>query len=91
MTNTQHDESTEEQRLRLLLSRSPTRQRLVSLMLKGMSRKAIAAEMGRSPHTIDAHLKVMYRTLGFGDRARLMLIALSILESTPPRNRGVDE
>jgi hypothetical protein len=51
------------------------------LLLKGKARKAIAMEMQRSQHTIDSHLKTLYRAVGVGDRARLMLIAQAMLES----------
>ncbi len=59
----------------LLLSRSPTRRQLVELLLDGKSRKAIAMEMQRSQHTIDSHLKAIYRPIGVGDRACLMMLA----------------
>jgi DNA-binding NarL/FixJ family response regulator len=50
------DEMHARGRLAELLARSPVRQRLVTLLLRGESRKEIASALQRSPHTIDAHL-----------------------------------
>jgi DNA-binding CsgD family transcriptional regulator len=77
-------EADKQERLVTLLSRSPTRQQLVRLLLEGKSRKAIAAAMKRSQHTIDAHLKVIYRTVGVGDRAQLMLLARDLVRKAVP-------
>ena len=74
------------QRLAELLSRSPTRRRLVALLLEGLTRKQIAFEMKRSGHTVDSHLKSIYRELGIGDRAQLMMLAESLC--APPPNFG---
>ena len=77
-------------RLAQLLARSPVRRRLVALLLRGYARKEIASAMQRSPHTIDAHLKAIYRHVGIGDRGRLMLLASSMGPSMPPpRNKGL--
>lgn len=76
------------ERLALLLSRSPTRRRLVALLLEGKSRKAIALEMQRSQHTIDSHLKAIYATIGCGDRARLMMMVHELLSAPPPPGSG---
>lgn len=82
-------EADKQERLVSLLSRSPTRQQLVRLLLEGKSRKAIAAAMKRSQHTIDAHLKVIYRTVGVGDRAQLMLLARDLVrKAVPPPELG---
>jgi DNA-binding CsgD family transcriptional regulator len=72
------------------MARSPVRQRLVALLLSGESRKEIARILQRSPHTIDAHLKAIYRHVGIGDRGRLMLLASQLAGAkTPPRNWGL--
>jgi DNA-binding NarL/FixJ family response regulator len=81
-------EADKQERLVTLLSRSPTRQQLVRLLLEGKSRKAIAAAMKRSQHTIDAHLKVIYRTVGVGDRAQLMLLARDLVRKAVPPGTG---
>ncbi len=71
-------------RLAQLLARSPARQRIVALLVEGRSRKEIARDLGRSPHTIDAHLKAIYRHVGVGDRGRLLLLASQLPDLTPP-------
>lgn len=80
----QWDEMLARERLAQLLARSPVRRRLVELLLRGHARKEIASAMHRSPHTIDAHLKAIYRHVGIGDRGRLMLLASSMGPSMPP-------
>jgi DNA-binding NarL/FixJ family response regulator len=69
------------ERLAVKLARSSTRRRIVHLLLEGKTRKEIAAIMGRSPHTIDSHIRVLYRAVGFGDRAQLMMLAQKLLDS----------
>ncbi len=80
-------------RLGGLLHRSSARRAIVHLLLEGCTRKQIALELNRSQHTIDAHLKLMYREVGVGDRARLMLLAIKLRDCghlppppIPPRN-----
>lgn len=85
----QWDEVLARERLAQLLARSPVRQRLVELLLRGHGRKEIASAMQRSPHTVDAHLKAIYRHVGIGDRGRLMLLASSMRPSMPPQNKGL--
>lgn len=77
-------DSESEHRLRRVLSRSPVRREIVALLIEGRTRKQIAALMQRSPHTIDAHLKSIYRYIGCGDRGRLMLFAQRLLNQPPP-------
>ncbi|XWV15173.1 MAG: hypothetical protein HEQ11_02400 [Gemmatimonas sp.] len=58
------------------------------LLLDSCTRKQIALELKRSQHTIDAHLKTIYREVGVGDRAQLMLLAIKLRdcgELPPPR------
>lgn len=73
-----------------VLRRSSVRRAIVRLLLEGCSRKEIALKMNRSQHTIDAHLKAMYREVGVGDRARLMLLAIKLREygELPPPELG---
>jgi DNA-binding CsgD family transcriptional regulator len=78
------DEMHARERLAALMARSPVRQRLVALLLSGESRKEIARILQRSPHTIDAHLKAIYRHVGIGDRGRLMLLASRLPEAKNP-------
>jgi DNA-binding NarL/FixJ family response regulator len=67
-----------------VLSRSPVRRAIVLLLLEGCSRKQIALKLNRSQHTIDGHLKAIYREVGVGDRARLMLMASTLLQHGEP-------
>jgi DNA-binding NarL/FixJ family response regulator len=87
-----HDESSEPlHRLGGLLRRSSARRAIVHLLLDGCTRKQIALELKRSQHTIDAHLKTIYREVGVGDRARLMLLAIKVRdcgELPPPPELG---
>ena len=78
-------------RFRGLLRRSSSRRAIVHLLLEGCTRKQIALKLSRSQHTIDAHLKAMYREVGVGDRARLMLLAIKLRdcgELPPPPGIG---
>lgn len=74
-------------RLALLLRRSPMQRDIVRLLVAGRSRKQIAAILDRSPHTIDGHLKDLYRFVGVGDRARLMLLASRLQATREPAPR----
>lgn len=80
-------------RLALLRSRSPMRRRIVVLLLEGRSRRAMAVELQRSQHTIDSHLKAMYRAIGVGDRARLMMMVQGLIgpEDLPPLEMGTGD
>ncbi|MCO4100341.1 MAG: hypothetical protein HEQ38_13295 [Gemmatimonas sp.] len=82
----QEEQSDARGRLLNLLSRSPQRRAIVSYLLEGCTRKVIAVRMGRSQHTIDAHLKAIYREVGVADRARLMLLASALFKTdkSPP-------
>lgn len=78
--------------LRDVLSRSPIRREIITLLLAGLPRKAIAARLNRSEYTIDDHIKAIYRATATGDKARLAVIAvLSGIDFSPPppRKRGV--
>lgn len=78
-------------RLARLLSRSSIRTRIVELLVQGKSRKAIASALNRSPHTIDAHIKQLYRGVGVYDRAQLIVVAVLLFRfgiSSPPPNFG---
>jgi DNA-binding NarL/FixJ family response regulator len=63
----------------------------VKHLLEGRQRKQIAALLDRSAHTIDGHVKELYRAVGVSDRAQLILLA-SRLQSfdaaPPPQHRG---
>jgi DNA-binding NarL/FixJ family response regulator len=75
--------------LRVLLGRSAVRRELLSHLIEGRSRKEIARLMSRSQHTVDAHLKAIYRAVGYGDRAILILLVAELqLESPPPPGIG---
>ena len=86
--NTRDELSEVLHRFRGLLQRSTSRRAIVHLLLEGCTRKQIALKLSRSQHTIDAHLKIIYREVGIGDRARLMLLATKLRDSgelPPPR------
>lgn len=70
--------------LEALLARSAVRRELLRLLASGHSRKAIARIMGKSVHTIDGHLKDLYRAIGYGDRALLILLAAQLDDRIPP-------
>ena len=75
--------------IRDVVSRSPIRREIISLLLSGQPRKAIAARLNRSEHTIDDHIKAIYRATGTGDKARLAVIAvLSGIDLSPPPRIG---
>lgn len=78
--------------LRELLNRSPVRRQVVVHLMQGCSRKEIASRMNKSPHTIDAHIKAIYRIVGIGDRAVVVLLASQVLETvldpSPPPESG---
>lgn len=65
-----------------LVSRSEVRRRIVALVAAGESRKGIACAIDRSPHTVDAHLKDIYRRTGLRDRVLLAIVARRL---PPPR------
>ena len=48
--------------------------------------------MNKSPHAIDAHIKAIYRIVGVGDRAVVVLLASQVLETvldpSPPADSG---
>jgi DNA-binding NarL/FixJ family response regulator len=89
--NSQGESSEPLHRLGGLLRRSLIRRAIVHLLLEGCTRKQIALRLKRSQHTIDAHLKIIYREVGVGDRARLMLLATKLRECgepPPPQELG---
>lgn len=81
--------------LNALLARSAVRRELLRLLASGHSRKAIAKIMGKSVHTIDGHLKILYRAIDCGDRALLILLATQLdgrLPLPPPKlGDGADD
>ncbi len=52
------------ERLFELLNRRPGCRQLVGLLCAGFSRKQIAAKLGLSKHTVDWHLRRLYRDAG---------------------------
>ena len=64
------DEATIEQ---LIIRRSAVRQ-ILRLRLHGKTRKEIAAIVGKSPHTIDWHLRELVRSCGALSLMRIVLI-----------------
>ena len=68
--------------LRLIAPIGSLRYKIVILLASGRPRKSIAIALGRSVHTINDHLKEIYRTTGVGDR--VLLAALVRAAFNPP-------
>lgn len=83
--------SSERQRLRRLeqlIAASEVKASIIHLLLLGFQRKQIAVALRRSSHTVDGHLKELYRELHIGDRAQLMMLANQLKKSPPPNFGG---
>lgn len=50
---------------------SKTEKRVLALLLKGMTERGAAAELGRSPNTVHVHVRNIYRKLGISSRKML--------------------
>lgn len=74
--------STEERinRLTDLLQNSSTKLQVALGVLRGKSRKQIAAHLGRSTHAVDMHLKEIYRSTGIGDRVDLAVLVRQLID-----------
>lgn len=68
----------QEERLEEMFTRSPRRRQIVCLLMRGVHRKTVSAQLGMSPHTLHDHLKAMYRSLGIGSCAQLLTIAFGL-------------
>ena len=55
---------------------TPRQQEVLELMAQGKSNRDIAQEMGRSEHTVKAHLAVIFRALGVSNRVEATLVGL---------------
>lgn len=75
----------EELRLRLqsLLIKRPAYRGLTEMLCAGLSRKQIAEQLGLSVHTVDWHLKRLYRDLGVSGAVNIARL-LGQLNSNPP-------
>lgn len=51
---------------------SPRQQSVLELLLKGMGRSGIAAELELSPHTVGDHIKEIYRAFEVHSQAELL-------------------
>ncbi len=71
-------------RLQEVVGRSAMKAKIVELLVAGYQRKQIAARLGRSVHTVNDHIKELYRIVGVTDRVLLAQIAML----TPPQTRG---
>jgi DNA-binding NarL/FixJ family response regulator len=76
-----------------MLSRSAMRCQIVELLVQGKSRKEISNDIQRSQHTVDTHIKALYRGVGVGDRAQLIVIAVLLFRfgASPPELGTVHE
>jgi DNA-binding NarL/FixJ family response regulator len=59
---------------------TPRQQEVLELMAQGKSNRDIAQEMGRSEHTVKAHLAVIFRALGVSNRVEATLVGLRHLK-----------
>lgn len=66
-------------RIEDVLRRSPQKESIVRLIVRGLREKQIAAELGISRHTVHGHIKDLYRDLGIHDRAVLVLLGREML------------
>jgi DNA-binding NarL/FixJ family response regulator len=80
-----------------LLKRRTAVRHILRLRLQGKSRKEIAAILGKSPHTIDWHLRELIRSCRAIPLARIIVIIaasprltalLSSADSPPPDSGG---
>lgn len=55
---------------------TPTERMVLHLLLTGLSEKLIAAELGRSHHTVHEYITVIFRKFGVNNRAALMALWL---------------
>jgi len=58
-------------------------QTILNHLLMGKSVREIAAELGRSPHTVHDHVKALHRKLGANSRGELVARALGHLQQPP--------
>ena len=50
---------------------TPTQRRVAELVASGLTNRQVADQLFMSPHTVDAHLKAIYQSLGINSRAEL--------------------
>ncbi len=67
-----HDESWPKNPRQLMKALSPRLHTVVNLMLQGMSRKMIAAELGISVHTLNGYIKELYSRFGVHSQPELI-------------------
>ncbi len=63
------------ERLRALVARRPGCRVLIASLAEGLSRKQIAGRLGLSAHTVDWHVKRLYRDLGVSGAVVLARLA----------------
>ena len=59
--------------LERLLTISPAEQRVLVLLLNGANNRAIAAQLGLSPRTVESHISAMLEKTGCRSRTQLVL------------------
>lgn len=75
------------QRLESLLSRRPSSAAVLRLLCEGLSRKEIASQLGLSAHTVDWHLRSLYRDVGVNSALSLVRAyerAIQLSANVPP-------
>lgn len=57
------------------LSATPAEQRVLGWLMRGLSNKAIAAELVLSPRTVESHVSSLLAKAGCSNRSQLLLWA----------------
>ena len=90
--------NSDEAMIEQLVNRRAAVRHILRLRLQGKTRKEIAAHFGKSPHTIDWHLRELVRSCGTLSLMRIaVIIAASprltalVSGSPPPISGGFDD
>ena len=62
---------------------SPRLRQVLDMLVRGADEKAIARSLGRSPHPVHNHVRILYRRLGVKSRAELLAGARGTSEFRP--------
>ena len=67
-----HGQARRKQRLRLDAALGRAQREVLRLLSKGLSEEEVAAEIGRSYHTVHNHVRIIYKHFGVHSRAELL-------------------